>query len=375
MPSDICAPLIPFDSAKPAESDTGFARLSPWAARGVLILTALVIAWLVSVSLSPNAIDFAAHPRGGHTDIELYHAEIHRIRQSEGYYEAANLELRRLGYPVRSVFNWRTPLPMWLLGVLPSDVSGRTIIGLFAAMMMVMAIHAMGREAGPRVAILCGVLLIGALMPCWLKDTYVMPVVWAGVFMGLSICAYAIQRWGWGLAFGLTALFLRELAAPYCAIAIVLAARTRRWREVGLWMIGLLAYLGFYSWHYYQVTPLISPNDLAHAEGWLQFKGAPFVLAIAQMNIFCLLLPQWVTAIYLPLAMLGFASWNSPAGQRAGFSACAFVILFAFVGHPFNQYWGALVSPLLCLGAAQAPAAVLDLVRQSRGVAISLAVQ
>jgi len=83
MPSDICAPLIPFDSAKPAESDTGFARLSPWAARGVLILTALVIAWLVSVSLSPNAIDFAAHPRGGHTDFELYHAEIHRIRQSE----------------------------------------------------------------------------------------------------------------------------------------------------------------------------------------------------------------------------------------------------------------------------------------------------
>jgi len=249
------------------------------------------------------------------------------------------------------------------------------LIGLLAAALLAIAVHVVARETNARVGIFCGVLLIGALMPCWLKDTYVMPVVWAGVLIGLSVCAYAMDRWGWGFAFGLTALFLRELAAPYCAIALLLAIRQRRWREVGLWIAGLLAYLGFYAWHYYRVMALVSPSDLAHVDGWLQFRGAPFVLAIAQMNIFTLLLPQWVTAIYLPLAMLGFASWNSPAGQRAGFSACAFVVLFAFVGHPFNQYWGALVSPLLCLGAAQAPDAVLDLVRRSRRVVVNLAVQ
>jgi hypothetical protein len=352
---------------------TSFARLSPWAARGVLAAAAATIAWFVSVSLSPSAIDFAAHPRGGHTDIELYHAEILRIHQGEGYYEAANAELRPRGYPVRSVFNWRTPLPMWLLGVLPSDAAGRAIIGLLAAALVAMVVHGVAREANARTGIFCGILLIGAVMPCWLKDTYVMPVVWSGVFIALSLCAYTMNRWGLGVVLGLTAIFFRELAAPYCAIALFLAISQRRWREVGIWIVGLLGYLGFYTWHYYRVTALVSPTDLAHADGWLQFNGAPFVLAIAQMNIFVLLLPQWVTAIYLPLAMLGFASWNSPAGQRAGFTACAYVVLFAFVGHPFNQYWGALVSPLLCLGAAQAPAAVLDLLRRSRGTAVSLA--
>jgi len=354
---------------------SGFDRLSPWAARGVLAATIVTTAWFASISLSASAIDFAAHPRGGHTDIELYHAEINRIAQGEGYYEAANVELRRLGYPVRSVFNWRTPLPVWLLGVLPSDAAGRALIGILAAALVAIAVHVIACETNTRIGIFCGVLLIGAVMPCWLKDTYVMPVVWAGVFMALSICAYAIDRWGLGFMLGITALFLRELAAPYWAIALVLAVKERRWREVCLWIVAFMAYLGFYAWHYHRVMALRSPTDLAHADGWLQFNGARFVLAVAQMNIFCLLLPQWVTAIYLPLAMLGFASWNSPTGQRAGFTACTFVALFAFVGHPFNQYWGALISPLLCLGAAHAPAAVLELVRRSRGLSVRLAAQ
>src|SRR5262245_41057601 len=181
---------------------TGFGRLSPWAARGVLAVAAAIIAWFVSISLSPSAIDYAAHPRGGHGDIELYQAEIHRIQQGEGYYEAANAELRPRGYPVRSVFNWRTPLPMWLLGILPSDAAGRALIGLLAAALVALAVHVVAGEANARVGIFCGVLLIGALMPCWLKDTYVMPVVWAGVLIGLSVCAYAIDRRDWGFTLG-----------------------------------------------------------------------------------------------------------------------------------------------------------------------------
>src|SRR5262245_28154321 len=180
----------------------GFGRLSPWAARCVLAITAVTITWFVTISLSANAIDYAAHPRGGHGDIELYQAEIRRIHQGEGYYQAANAELRPRGYPVRSVFNWRTPLPMWLLGVLPSDAAGRALIGLLAAALVAIAVHVMAGEANARVGIFCGVLLIGALMPCWLKDTYVMPVVWAGVLIGLSVCAYAIDRRDWGFTLG-----------------------------------------------------------------------------------------------------------------------------------------------------------------------------
>ncbi len=212
----------------------------------------------------------------------------------------------------------------------------------------------------------CAGCCSSALMPCWLPRIYVMPVVWAGVLIALSWCCFAIEKPRGGVGLGIAALFVRELALPHCVVGIGLALVHRRWREVWLWSAGLLAYTVFYAWHVSIVLSLVRPNDHAHAAGWLQFGGAAFVISLAQMNAFLLLLPQWVTAIFLPLAMLGFAGWNTAAGRRAGFTMCAFVILFAFVGQPFNQYWGSLFAPLLCLGAAQAPAALGDLVRGVR---------
>jgi hypothetical protein len=85
------------------------------------------------------------------------------------------------------------------------------------------------------------------------------------------------------------------------------------------------------------------------------------VISTAQVNAYLLALPQWVTGIYLSLALLGFAGWTAPWGQRAGLTAALYLGDFAIVGNPFNQYWGSLIAPLLCLGVAQAPAALIDL--------------
>jgi hypothetical protein len=348
-----------------SDRPTGFARLSAGAARVVLGITLFAMLMFGAISVSPHSINFADKPLHKVGDVDLYRAEIQRIAQGEGYYEAANAELRSRNYPTRSVFNWRTTLPMWLLGKLQSDLAGRAIIGVLAAVVLALSMHVASREGNLKSGFLCGLLLIGALMPCWLDKVYVLPVLWAGVLIALSIGAYAIDRRGWGVGLGLAALFLRELAAPYCLVCFCLAVIERRWREVTAWLIGLLAYGVFFAWHVAHVWALVGPDDRAHLEGWLQFGGAAFVLAVAQMNAFLLLLPQWVTAIYLPLAMLGFASNDSAAGRRAGLTACAFLILFAFVGQPFNQYWGALIAPLLCLGAAQGLDAIADLVRAS----------
>ena len=48
---------------------------------------------------------------------------VDRIHAGEGYYRAAGDELRGRGYPTRSVFNWRTPLPMWLIGRMPASLN------------------------------------------------------------------------------------------------------------------------------------------------------------------------------------------------------------------------------------------------------------
>ena len=104
---------------------TGFQRLSPAVVRGVLAAALAATLFFVAIALSPFATGFADKPLEHPGDIALYHAIVDRVHAGENYYDAAAAELPRRGYPTRSVFNWRTPLPLWLLGVLPTPMFGR----------------------------------------------------------------------------------------------------------------------------------------------------------------------------------------------------------------------------------------------------------
>ena len=286
----------------------------------------------------------------------------------EGYYRAAAAELTARGYPTRSVFNWRTPLPMWLIGRMPAVVLGKALLGALALGLILTAFEAIAREENNAIRrpVACAILLTGPLMPCILADLFVMPVLWAGVLIGLSICCYGVNRPRLGVAFGLAAVFFRDLALPYCLLAAGIAWWGKRRAELAAWIAGLAAWLASFALHCRQVGDLIGPGARAHSQGWIQFGSAGFVVATAQMNAYLLLLPQWITALFLAAALMGFAGWQTPLGQRAGLTACLFVILFAAVGHEFNQYWGSLIAPLLCLGVARCPASLGDLLRAGR---------
>jgi hypothetical protein len=235
-----------------------------------------------------------------------------------------------------------------------------------AAGVMALAGHVLAKQFGLGRAVVALLLLTGGLMPVLLEGAYIMPEVWSGVLIALSLLCYGIARPGFAVVFGLLALFVRELAAPYCVVCGLLALGERRWKEFAAWAAGAVAYAAFYAWHVREVLPLIEPDAVAHSEGWLQFGGAAFVISLVQMNIYLLLLPQWLSAIYLVIAMLGFTGWQGAWGQRAAWTACVYVLTFAFIGQPFNQYWGALLAPLFCLGAAQGFAALRDVWNASR---------
>lgn len=344
---------------------TAYARLTRLQARVALGAVALTIAAAVAVTLSPLASSNLTGRAHETSDVALYRAEVDRIHAGEGYYEAAAAELTARGYPTRSVFNWRTPLPMWLLGKMPAVELGKVLLGLLALAMLLMAFEALAREEGNalRRPVMCALLLTGPLLPTILGDLFVMPVLWAGVLIGLSICAYGINRPGWGVAFGLAAVFFRELALPYCVVCVAMAWWQGRRSELRAWALGLLvwfALLGLHSWY---VSGLITPGARAHRHSWIQFGAAGFVISTAQMNTYLLLLPQWATAIYLVAAMVGVAGWNTPLGTRVGLSTCLFVLMFAVVGQSFNQYWGSVIAPLLCFGVVRFPASVRDLCR------------
>ena len=352
------------DSPRP----TGYARLGPLHAR--LVLAALVVMSLLSVTitLSPWAAGRVGKGSRGGGDTALFRAIADRVHGGEGFYQASAAEMPTRGYPTRSVFNWRSPLPIYLIGKLPDVNLAKGLLGLMALGLMVLAFEILAREQGHGLGrpLACALLLTGPLAPCVLFDEFVSPMSWAAVLIGLSICGYGLKRPGLGLVMGLAALFCRELVLPYCCLAAAFAWWYGRRRELLAWIVGLAAWTLFYGLHCWQATRFMTLEATSHQQGWIQFGGLAFVISLAQMNLYLLFLPQWTSALFFVAAMLGLAGWHTELGQRVGISVCLFVLAFALIGQEFNQYWGLLIAPLFCFGVVQFPASVRDLYQAAK---------
>jgi hypothetical protein len=339
--------------------DAGFVAHTT-VARLVLAVFLGVTIFFVAVTLSSLKSGFADAPSRGPGDVALYRAEADRVQDGQPYYDAIAEELRSRGYPTRSIFNWRMPLPVWLIGVLPGSL-GQGLLGLLALALVCASFELLADQCGVKQALLGVVLLSGVVLPCVLGDLFVMPELWSGMLIALSAVAFGLGRRSAGVIAGLAALFFRELAAPYCLLCLGLALWERRSRESVWWLVGFAAYAVFFATHVWQVLPRIAEADSAHADGWIRFGGAGFLISTAQMNAYLLLLPQWVTAIYLSCVLLGSASWKSPEGQRIGLTIALYAVAFSVAGHDFNQYWGSLTAPLYCLAACRCPKTVAQL--------------
>jgi hypothetical protein len=352
---------------QPLATATSFARLTSLQARAVIAVIIGATLFFVAVTRSPLKSGYADAPSRGPGDVALYRAEVDRIHAGESYYAAAGQELRSRGYPTRSIFNWRTPLPVWLLGVLPDARIGQTLLALLGVGMWLLGFGLLESQFGRRASVVGLLSISGAMLPCLLADLFVMPELWAGVLIGLSAAAYGTERRNLGLTAALAALFFRELSCLWYVVCLLVDARDRRWRDVAAWFAGLAAYGVFFVVHAATVLPLISANDVAHSEGWVRFGAAGFVISTVQMNGWLLLLPQSVTAMYLVAALVGAAGWSGPAGQRIGLGLAGYALAFSVVGQSFNQYWGSLTAPLFALAVGAFPAACGDLWRAARG--------
>ncbi len=330
--------------------------LSQTQARIALALIIATSVLFVAITFSPLKSGYADAPDRGPGDFALYRAEIDRVHAGEPYYAVAADELRTRGYPTRSIFNWRTPLPMCLVALLPDAKMGQAALVLLAVAMWLLAFGLLESQLGRRASV-CGLVAIsGTVLPCLLGDLFVLPEMWAGILIGLSAVSYGTERRKLGFASALAALFVRELAGLWCLVCLALDARERRWRGVAAWGAGLAAYGLFFGLHLARVLPLVSAQDLAHQHGWVRCGGAGFLISTVQVNAWLLLVPQWVSALYCVCALAGAAGWTTSAGQRIGLGVAGYAIAFAIVGQPFNQYWGSLTAPLFALAASAFPA-------------------
>jgi hypothetical protein len=329
-----------------------------------LVLSLVVAGSLLLIRTSFSPAGMAGQQERGGSDLRLYRTIVERVRSGESYYDVAGRQLREQGYYTGSLFNWRPPVYAWLLASLPT-LGGRLLFIALALAAQLMAFTLVEAEAGRWQAGIAVLLMLGGFLWCVDGDAFLAQELWSGLFILLSVCSFGLGRSCLGVIFGLLALFFRELALPYCLIALAMGFWQRRRGDVLLWLAGLGLYGLFFSLHALEVARHLTPADRVPGS-WMQFGGAGFILQTCRMNVFLLHQPVWVAAIYLPLSLLGLAGWRNEVGLRALLTAGAYVAAFAIVGQPFNDYWGLMYAPLLPLGLVRAPAAVSDLVDSIR---------
>lgn len=351
---------MPSSHQSPEPRPSAVVPVGPW----VLAVWLALTVFAVGITLSPARKGFADGPSRGGGDVALYRAEVERMQAGSDYYAAIAAELRARGYPTRSLFNWRTPLPVAALGHLPDPRWGQALLAALALWALVWAFDSLASE-GPSApgepadrpalaaALLVGLLLPGALLPTILGDLYVMPELWSGVLVLLAVLAAGRGAERISLACGLAALFVRELAAPAVLVLVGRSVWLGRWRQLAAWLGGLALYALYYTAHARQVFALIEPGDVAHPGSWWQVGGLPFVLATCQMNAYLLVLPQAVTAVALTLALVGLWNWRTPLGRTTALALGGYLAAFSLVGYDFNQYWGSMFAPLLAVATGR----------------------
>jgi hypothetical protein len=308
--------------------------------RAVALLILLVAVLIAGIYSSTRARPLGVAPARGEDDVSLHAAIVQRLTAGQSYYEATGDELRQRGYPTRSIFNWRTPLLFSAVAAAPGVA--RVVLIALGLLLLVATVTELASES--LVVVLGGAVAQAGAIPITLvPGAVVLHEAWTGALVALSVCLYLRRRWIPAAVVGVLALFVRELAAPYCVVAGLLAIRARRWREVGVWGVAAVSYAAYFAVHAHQVQVHGRPGDLAHVESWIQWGGLPFILSTVRWNGWLTVAPAWAAAVALVVLLAGV--FDRALSPHLRLSVAVYFALFAVAGHDFNNYWGAI--PLL----------------------------
>jgi len=264
---------------------------------------------------------------------------IGRIRAGESYYPTLSDELHARYYPAGSVSAWRTPI-LWVASAsVPPRMRGAAFV-LLAAAVLTLAVWQL-RALGSGALLLGVAAEIGALAAMW--SWQALTETWCGLLLALSVLSYMQSRWLAGAGFGIAALFIRELAAPYCCACIALALLARRRSEAFVWAGGIAAYACFFAAHVTRVSAYQQAGDPT-ALPLFAFGGLHFIIeTIARTNTLFAVGPHF--AVGLAVVLLVSAWWAPRAPAHLLAAIAAYGLFFTTFGYVFNDYWGFVTAP------------------------------
>jgi hypothetical protein len=347
----------------------GDARAGPGTAaratRLILVAIAVLTVWSAWLGAAPVPPPGPRVPPSA-TDDALYRSIARRVARGEDYHDAAATEQRARGFPLRPVVTMRAPL----LAELTAAVGGEPAIGWVQRALWIVLFALIALRLGEvvdhpatRFAATVALMLQLALMSGGIFA--VLHDIWAGVLVTAAIVLRRPERYAIAIACAVAAAALRELAWPVFGAMILAALYERRWGEARAWAVAggaVLAYLGWHWWHVAQVT---LPTD-GRSAGWLRAQGWRWVVDIYANTGALSLLPRTLGFALVPLALFGWLAVEPALRRRVAIWLAGMTSVFLVLGRPDNFYWGALIGPLLPMGAALAPLALVRLVKGAR---------
>ncbi|MCW2750640.1 MAG: hypothetical protein JWR83_1750 [Aeromicrobium sp.] len=319
----------------------------PRAVAGVLVALVLLILWGALTGSRIPASAISDDPQ--QTDSALYGATIDRMNEGLSYYQAVAVEQPARGYPTSPPMTVREPTLAWLTHVLGDPVM-EWILGVLVAAAIAISVPLYERTERGRtswVATVCVATFAIAIfvLP---KGVHVHEV-WIAPLIYLGLIARGVGLTRVSVALLLFAALIRELVAPVMLIMLVLALLGRKRMEAWLWAGALAVFWAFYGLHLLRVHELGATSG-SESPGWLAFGGWPFVVDAVRASSVLTVLPFWVAAVLVPVALLGWVSRAGRLFDTVSAFLVSYALLFCFVGRPDNAYWGTFLAVLLLPG-------------------------
>lgn len=352
--------LPPFWLAAPsryAAVPTATARLC------LAVLAAAVLASWTALAVPPPAATVAAPGDG--TDLQLYAAIADALRHGGSYYPVAADALRSGGYPLRPFVTFRLPTLAVVQGLLPAAVVTGLLYALAMGVFAAWVARLREAFARPLARWAAALLLAGGAVACWQAELAPFHEVWAGLLIALSLARHRPDGWGEAIGWGLAAALIRETAALYLVVMLLLAlcgnrAREGGAREAGAWAAALAVLTVAVAAHAHAVAQVVGPLDPA-SPGWAGMLGPGFAVRSWRAATALSLLPLAIAGPLVALAIGGWTAWRDPLGVRVGAVLATYGALLAVAGRADTFYWGLLTAPVLLIGLAFAPDGLRDL--------------
>lgn len=345
-------------------SDLVPAWLTRWRALALAVVVPALVVW--GLVAGPTVPTWATSTGdGSRNDLELYAEIARRVAAGANYYQVAIPVQSDWGFPTAPVATVREPLEAWTIALLGPSGARILLLVLLVAAFVALLVR-LEKSSANRFEWYGSILLLVVTASAFLApNTLYLHECWACVLILLSLAVRTERRWVLSVVFGLVAVMFRETALVYPATMAVLAIAHRRRQETIGWATGGAVWVGFYAWHFHQVT-LAQVPDPASAPSWVSFGGWPFVVASVWFSSALQLAPYWLAALLVPLALAGWLFARGQFAVRIGLTALAFSVVFLVVGRSINLYWGLLYAGALLPGLAFAPRGIAATVRALR---------